>query len=482
MDSKGTPLQLIPSTKLDNSDLAVLRRRLLLISQKHYQTLWADTGPMAQALRGKFTGKAQFETLRPDIKAIHQPGAENSEDYKDSDFEVQKYNLTASAMELRKDIKTPTFAYNLLSKIYAGQVDDFRLFNEAYGLAFTSIDDSSEGFSIHDTPYHVHNGVITTINNAYEKDDQKERPEAQRWEALVTLTNATTTLNKNINPDRGDNTYPINSINTIYSWLENLREPLEPLNAQANCAALTHHIQSLYEQSYEEVFKYLYFKKDQQRALANYFGFSLPAKGLNYQEFLRKIGETKNRLLLAPHKKELAAAIIDFAQGRLNHIGFQAEIIKLRNLRPSSFLNRFLNYIIAVFTPGKGKLSTLNKRYNDTLFIENNIHPQFKKARAECDKELALEEFNSKQPSPTFARVLSRLSGEQKSSAKPTPAVDNHSKGGEAKSKAQTPPRIPKEQLTKALIEVRKKESKALVKAHLEKEIAQPTSQVISVY
>lgn len=484
MDSKDTPLQQILSTKPDNSDLTVLRRQLLQISQKHYYALWSDKGPMSQALRGKFTGKQQFEALRPDIKAIHQPDAENSEDYKDGNFEAQKYDLTASAMELRKDKKTPIFAYQLLSNIYAGQVDDFRLFNEAYGLAFSSIDDTYEGFSIHYTPYHVHNGVITTINNAYEKDDQKDLPESQRWQALVTLMNATTTLNKNINPDRADNTYPINSITTIYSWLENLREPLQQLNAQTDCTGLSHHVQSQYEQSYEEVFKYLYFKKDQQRALANYFGLSLPAKGLNYREFLTNIGNMRSQLTLEPHKKQLAAAIHDFAQGRLNHIGFQAEIIKIRNLRPSSFLNRFVNYILAIFTPGMGRFSALNKLYNDTFFVENTIHPQFKKVRAECDKELAREEVDSNQPSPTYISVLSRLSAEQKSVTPKSDAVLAPPKGlgTQTKAQSQTVQPISKAVLTQALIAVRKHQTKAMVKAHLEKEIAEPTRNVVAVF
>lgn len=488
MDLKGEVLHKIPSTVTDNSELTVLRRQLLQISQKHYQALWADHGPMWQALRGKFSGQQQFEILRPDIKAIHQPDAENSEDYqaftKRSDFEAEKYRLTASAMDLRKDKKTPIFAYQVLAKIYAGQVDDFSLLNEAYGLAFTALTNSSEEFNMHYTPYHVHNGVITTINKALEQEAHKGNPESNRWKALVTLTSATTTLNKDINPDRGDNTYPINSITTIYSWLENLREPLHHLRS-ADCKALTDHVQSFYEQSHEEVFKYLYFKKDQQRALANYFGLSLPAKGLNYREFLAKIDDPRFQQTLAPHKKQLATAIHKFAHGQLNHVGFQAEIIKLRNLRPSSFLNRFANYIIAIFTPGRGKFSALYKLYNDTFFLENNIHPQFKKVREAHRRELAREEVNSEHPSTTYTSVLSRLSSEPKLSApKPTPVSNNNPKDPETQSKAQTQPatRISKEQLTTALIELRKHQSKALVRAHLQKEIAESENQMITVF
>jgi hypothetical protein len=270
-----------------------------------------------------------------------------------------------SVFELRPDEKLD-FAFDQLARLFRGEVDDFSLFNEAYGLATQPVIAGTQKSYI----TNVNNGVIVDIRNKFFQPEDLERSsENHRWEALWALTMATTAYNGHVSPDRGQNTYVVNDLSIIYSWLENTLEPLLFLRPHEDCKKLVEHITSLYEKSFDEVFRCLYFTTNQQHSLAEYLSLE-PMKKRNYFPKLKKGEETPL------YKRRLAAVLEKFENQELTSDALENQLQKLSvQFRPKSLLVRFWHLLVAAVTPGFGNFAALEQQYDDMENLDKTKDP-----------------------------------------------------------------------------------------------------------
>lgn len=480
VESPRSPKSVNPnkSAEIVEDDLTKLRHKLKAISERHYRSLWAENGPLWQALHNQYMGKEKFQAFRPDIHLMQKKGnaaqalkyfiqaffeqhirglplnlsaierteltginhllahvvtqllqkvdhlpSKASLDTKvnclqrllaqmsDSEWETFYSNLkdkypdllrhynhkrirhlnTQSAIPLLPyDESTEQhFAYEQLAKLYRGDIDDFSLFNEAYGMADSTID--RETLSSHDTPYTVNNSVIQEVLKKFPNPrDNRVNSDFHRWDAYTQLTHQFTSYLKAIGPREGVNL--IQSVNDILMCLEATQSPVLFLSSHKNCDGLTQRMKDFYNESYDEVYRHLYFSQNHyQNALARFLGINLPIKGLSQVDFISEVGKKLVPPTNAPpYKQQLASIIHAYGIGKLNHFEFQGELKLLASAhRPKSFWSRLGHYILTFFTQGYRQFSALRQQYRDINYLNQVIRNGFKTIQSNNDKLIA---------------------------------------------------------------------------------------------
>lgn len=318
------------------------------------------------------------------------------------DHERFRYLTTRSVIELPTN-EYPHYAYEQLAKLYRNEVDDFSLFNGAYGPANSALDENDPNFSGHRTPYQVYNGVIKEIRLQFaEPRDVNPDTENHRWEAIVALTSETTSYHKAIAP--GKPIDPFSSIADVVDSLENLIRPLLFLKTKQDCQGITKEITALYDESYDAIFQYLYFSKPEptdkrrnhQQSVADFFGIPLSSKGLNQQAFVQAIAQKAAKNVLPVYKQQLAEIIVAFATGKISHIGFQGKLKLLAtSYRPKSAWSRLMQYCWALVIPKMGAISALRQQYQAIDYLNSKIRHGYKMTRANMDINIANSNVNA---------------------------------------------------------------------------------------
>lgn len=396
-----------------HGDLLHLRSQLGPISNAHYESFWAENGPMWNALHNQFRAKELFEILP-------------------SNYFQQQHDMALTSDEKVREFRE-------------GKIDDLTLFNRAYGLN-NSVDNDTDGV---ESGYLNYNQII--IATAKQLFDPKKSSntylEFYRWNALYRLTNELNSFNKTI-PAKINNQLdtdipetakvpvfktehnPYQSISDIYILLENIAAPLTILRTQFEYQDIISSVSSFYQEAQNRMFHYLFFsahfkraqilsiikpmvqlgpikklpqeqqslrkiieqfengetnetefksqlndlsnkrhwealqKKiqeidsvpDNQLLLADFLEIQLPQNGVSYSDFLAQVkAKSTTQSNLPLYKREVAKQVSRFATGELTHTQFlgQLKIISM-NHRPKGFWTRLSHYvgtlIVSLFT------------------------------------------------------------------------------------------------------------------------------------
>ncbi len=287
-----------------HNDLLLLRSKLVVLSHEHYESFWADNGPMYKALHNQFRAKELIEKLPKTLISTHYP-------------------FIAASSEKMEAFRN-------------GKIDDFTLFNGAYGL------DNSFNNSLNavDSGYQLYNQIIEASCNSLLKSSnplENMFAEFHRRNALFRLTNELTGYNKTLfrksdaqqlpsfpkdwnfppsDSDLDDTFDPYRSIADLYIVLENILSPLTILKTQPDYQRIIRSVTSLYEQSHDQIYQYLLFSSHYKRAQI-----------LNIIKPLIAIDRSKKKL--GPEKQALRKNIEQFEQGQINETVFKANIRKL---------------------------------------------------------------------------------------------------------------------------------------------------------
>ncbi len=464
-NSQTTKKKLTPKPQVAfHGDLLHLRSQLEPISNAHYESFWAENGPMWHALHDQFRAKELIE---------------------------QQHDFALTPNEKVQEFRD-------------GKIDDFTLFNRAYGLN-NSVDNSADGV---DSGYLDYNQIIiATANQLFDpKKSSNTYLEYYRWNALYRLTNELSSFNKTI-PAEINNQLdidipetakvpvfktehnPYQSISDIYILLENIAAPLTMLRTQLDYQDIISSVSSFYQEAQNRMFQYLFFsahfkraqilsiikpmaqlgplkklpqeqqslrkiieqfengeinesefksqlnkltnlhhwealqKKiqeinsvpDNQVLLADFLDIQLPQNGISYSDFLEQvkaISTTQSNIPLC--KREVAKQVTRFATGELSHTQFlgQLKIISM-NYRPNGFWTRLSHYvgtlIVSLFTLDFtfSAFSTLINQYNGIYQLDKSVRKSYKETAAKRDADIAALSV-SKDVLPVTAQDINR--------------------------------------------------------------------------
>lgn len=289
-----------PAPKIGyHNDLLLLRSKLVVVSHEHYHSFWADNGPMYKALHNQFRAKELIENLAPDLISRYYPFIDESSEK--------------------------------MAEFRNGKIDDFTLFNSAYGLNNSVNND----LNAMDSGYQLYNQIIEasciSLQNS-SKPLENLYAEFHRTNALFRLTNELTTYNKtlfreseaqqlpsfpkdwNFPPsDHGDTFDSYHSVADLYIVLENILSPLTILKTHLNYQGIINSVSTLHEQSHDQIYQYLLFSSHYKRAQI-----------LNIIKPLVAIDGAKKKL--GPERQALRKSIEQFEQGQINEAVFKANI------------------------------------------------------------------------------------------------------------------------------------------------------------
>ncbi|MBX9586736.1 MAG: hypothetical protein K2X50_05710 [Gammaproteobacteria bacterium] len=435
-----------------HNDLLLLRSKLTVLSRQHYESFWADNGPMYKALHNQFRSKELIENLPSDLISSHYPFIDESSEK--------------------------------MEEFRNGKIDDFALFNCAYGLN-NSFNNSVNAV---DSGYQLYNQIIEASCNSLLNSSnlfENQYAEFHRRNALFRLTNELTTYNKtlfreseaqhlpsfpkdwNFPPsDHGDTFDSYHSVADLYIVLENIISPLTILKTHLNYQGIINSVSTLHEQSHDQIYQYLLFSshykraqilniikplvdmscslkrlspakqtlrkhieqfakgqinetafkaslnklsadhnwkqlddkileinnvQDNQQLLAAFLEINVPEDGLSYESFISKVAEKSNNNTDLPlYKKELAKHVTCFAKGELSFVQFQGQLkILSLNFRPNSFWARLGNYLGAIFTLNFSRVGTLWQQYGDINHINKVIRHSYKETASNRDSQIA---------------------------------------------------------------------------------------------
>jgi hypothetical protein len=304
---------------------------------------------------------------------------------------------------------------NHLSQLFNAEIDDFTLFNSAYGLAHRQRTQSADYFDDTKTLYNATNNLIIRVDEKItQANDPGPNSPGNRWNALYRVINDVSSFNKMTAPPRAAaeappldlvhppvgeaeaDVAPVVSVSAdrqmgspefgfdeICENIEGLSLNIALLESQEGHEAIADNISSLYREALDEILKSLYFTGESQRQLARYLDIALPANGMNYLEFSEAIHNRYSSIPLPAnspeYKIELSQILNRFcaplhAAATYDHTEFHAELIKFTGkFRPKNPITRLVACIKAVFTGERGEYTQLREQYRSIKQLETNV-------------------------------------------------------------------------------------------------------------
>lgn len=301
-----------------------------------------------------------------------------------------------------------------LTQLFNGEIDDFTLFNSAYGLAHRQRTQSADYFDDTKTLYNATNNLIIRVDEKItQANDPNPNSPGNRWNALYRVVNDVSSFNKMTAPPRPAaeaqpldlvhppvvaaeaNDAPILSatdrpmgspefgFDDICDNIEGLSLNIAHLRSQEGHEAIADNIASLYRDATDEILKSLYFSGESQRQLAQYLDIAIPANGMNYLEFSEAIHNRYSSIPMPAnspeYKIELSQILTRFcdpmhAAHTYDHVKFHAELIKFTGkFRPKNPLTRLVACVKAFFTGERGEYTQLREQYRSIKQLETNV-------------------------------------------------------------------------------------------------------------